>query len=201
VLSAKWIRGVVGLAALVWALIAFLSGETLKWSWAKSLGLTAAIVVWAVLAYDRWIWKWPGIRRFAGKPVIHGTWKTELRTSYRAREDETIEAYLVIRQTYSRICVEMLLDRSESISMSGDLVRENGRCVLYYVFRSEKHTLQPKTNPTNRGAAQLTVATKPAVHLEGDYWMEVGSGGRIATVGHSPVTYETFGAAQGGEYT
>src|SRR5947209_8185061 len=102
VLSAKWIRGVIGLAALVWALIAFLSGETLKWSWAKSLGLTAAIVVWAVLAYDRWIWKWPGIRRFAGKPVIHGTWKTELRTSYEARQDETIEAYLVIRQTYSR---------------------------------------------------------------------------------------------------
>jgi len=60
----------------------------------------------------------------------------------------------------------MLFDRSRSGSMSGDIVRENGRCVLYYVFRSDKDALEPDTNPPGRGAADLTIATKPSFHLE-----------------------------------
>jgi hypothetical protein len=84
--------------------------------------------------------------------------------------------------------------------MSGDLVRENGRCILYYVFRSDKQTLERDENPPARGAAQLTVAARPSMHLEGDYWMEHGTHGRVATVGHNPATYQTFSGAQGAEY-
>ena len=111
-----------------------------------------------------------------------------------------IECYLVIDQTYSRICARMLFDRSRSRSMSGDLVRENGRCVLYYVFRSDKHALEPATNPPNRGAADLTVAMKPSPHLEGDYWMEVGTKGRVRTTGYTRTIYDTFDGAQEGDY-
>jgi SMODS-associating 2TM, beta-strand rich effector domain len=132
--------------------------------------------------------------------VIHGTWKTELTTSYEDRKDEVIECYLVIDQTYSRICARMVFDRSRSSSMSGDLVRENGRCVLYYVFHSEKHALEPATNPPNRGAADLTVAARPHLHLEGDYWMMVGTKGRLRTVGHSSTTHDTFDGAKQAEY-
>jgi hypothetical protein len=94
----------------------------------------------------------------------------------------------------------MLLDRSRSSSMSGDLVRENGRCVLYCVFRSDKHALEPETNPPARGTADLTVANKPSLHLEGDYWMERGTKGRVRTTGYSGTTYDTYAGAQQGEY-
>jgi hypothetical protein len=192
-----WTRAVIFLAAATWTLIIFVSGGSLRASWAKSLGLAAAIVVFLLLAFDRWIWRWPGVRHVVRHPVLHGTWKTELRTSYEARADEVIEAYLVIRQTYSKICVAMLFDRSQSSSMSGDLIREDGRRVLYYVFRSDKQTLQKDENPPS---AQLTVATRPLMHLEGDYWMEHGSRGRVVTVGRSPVIYDTFTGARTGEY-
>ncbi len=85
--------------------------------------------------------------------MLHGTWKTELRTTYKPRADEVIEAYLVIRQTYSRICVDMLFDRSSSRSMSGDLVTEGGRCTLYYVFHSHAHTRHREDN-RRRAAAR-----------------------------------------------
>jgi hypothetical protein len=117
------------------------------------------------------------------------------------RRDEAIECYLVIDQTFSRICARMLFDRSRSSSMSGDLVRENGRCVLYYVFRSDKYALEPATNPPSRGAADLTVSMQPSPHLEGDYWMEVGTKGRVKTTGYSRATYDTFDSARRGEYT
>lgn len=82
--------------------------------------------------------------------------------------------------------------------MSGDFVRENGRCVLYYASRSDKHALQPDTNPPARGAADINVATKPSLHLEGDYWMGPGTKGRVRTTGYSGTTYDTYAGAASG---
>src|SRR6266550_3514284 len=126
--TSVWTRAVIALAAAAWVLIAFLSGRRLEWWWGTSLGLVAASGVLMLLAYDRWIWKWPGLRRLTNRPVLHGTWKAELTTDYPARQHEAIESYIVIDQTYSRLCVRMLFDRSESQSTHGDIVFENGRC-------------------------------------------------------------------------
>lgn len=63
----------------------------------------------------------------------------------------------------------MALTRDPSAARPANHPRHLG--VLYYVFRSDKHALEPDTNPPARGAADLTVATKPSPHLEGDYWM------------------------------
>lgn len=196
----KWARIVIALAALVSAVVVLATGGTVDINLAKAVATASTVVILFLLAFDKWLWRWPGIRRVHRRPVIHGTWKTELKSSYEGRKDEVIECYLVIDQTYSRICARMLFDRSRSSSMSGDLVRENGRCVLYYVFHSEKHALEPASNPPNRGAADLTVATQPHLHLEGDYWMMVGTKGRVKTVGHSRTIYDTFDGAKQGEY-
>jgi hypothetical protein len=196
----NWTQIVIALAAVVSAVIVLATGGMIDMKVAKAVAPASTAVILFLLAFDRWVWRWPGFRRLHKRPIIHGTWKAELRTSYKAREDEAIECYLVIDQTYSRICARMLFDRSRSSSMSGDLVRENGRCVLYYVFRSEKHALEPATNPPNRGAADLTVAMHPMPHLEGDYWMEVGTKGRVKTVGHTKTVYDTFGGARHGQY-
>jgi len=199
--TASWTRIVIALSAMVWALILLSSGEELKASWARSAGLAASIVVLLLLAFDRWLWRLPILRQLTRRPVLHGTWKTELRTSFGQRANENIEAYLVIRQTFSRIVVTMLFDRSRSGSMTGSLVEENGRRVLYYVFRSEKQTLARDGNPSSRGAAELIVATTPSLHLEGDYWMEVGTRGQVKSVGHSRKLYDTYQAASKAGYS
>jgi len=198
--SPNWTRIIIGLAALVSAAIVLATGGTVDINLTKAVATASTVVILVLLAFDKWLWRWRGIRRLHGRPVLHGTWRAELRTSYPDRQDETIECYLVIDQTYSRICARMLFDRSRSSSMSGDLVRENGRCVLYYVFRSEKHALEPDTNPPARGAADLTVAREPSLHLEGDYWMERGTKGRLRTTGYRKTIYDTFVGAQQGEY-
>jgi len=180
--SPNWARITIALAAFGSGVIVLATGGTVDINLAKAVASASTVVILLLLA-------------------IHGTWKTELETNYEDRKEEAIECYLVIDQTYSRICVRTLFDRSRSASMSGDLVRENGRCVLYYVFRSDKHALEPATNPPNRGAADLTVSTKPSPYLEGDYWMEVGTKGRVRTTGYSRTTYDTFDGAKQGEYT
>jgi hypothetical protein len=198
--SPNWARIVIALAALVSAVIVLATGGKVDINLAKAVATASAVVILVLLAFDRWLWRWRGIRRLHSRPVLHGTWKTELLTNYEQRKNELIECYLVIDQTFSRICVRMLFDRSRSSSMSGDVIRENGRCVLYYIFRSDKNTLEPETNPPSRGAADLTIATNPYLHLEGDYWMEVGTNGTLRTVGHSRTRYDTFSGALAGEY-
>lgn len=198
--SPNWARITIALAALVSGAVVVASGGSVDINLAKAVATASTVVILFLLAFDKWLWRWPGIRRLHRRPILHGTWKTELQTSYPSRKEELIECYLAIDQTYSRISVRMLFDRSRSSSMSGDLVRENGGCVLYYVFSSDKHSLEPDTNPPARGAAELTVAMKPAPHLEGDYWMERGTKGRVRTTGHSRVIYGTFDGAQQGGY-
>lgn len=198
--TANWARITIALAALVSGAIVLSTGGRVDISLAKAVATASTVVILLLLAFDRWLWRWPGIRRLHATPVIRGTWKTELRTTYEDRKDELIEGYLAIDQTYSSIRARMLFDRSRSSPMTGDLVRENGRVVLYYVFRTDKHALEPATNRPSRGAADLTVGMKPTPHLEGDYWMEVGTRGSLRTIGHARTIFDTFEGARKVEY-
>lgn len=201
--SARWTRIVIGLAAGVWVLILVLTGGSVDTGWAQLLGYTASVVVLALLAFNRWIWCWPYVRRVVGRVSIRGTWKVELRSNYEPRKDDVIEAYLVIRQTYSEVSVMMLTDRATSISRGADLGCVEGRWTLAYLYTNTKHADAPDraTNPHARGAAELVVASTPATHLEGDYWTDEGTTGRLRTTGHSTALLDTFAAAQATTYT
>lgn len=198
----SWAQITIALAALASALIVLFSGGSgsVSLNVAKVVTSSSSVVILGLLAFDRLLWRLPGFRLLHGRPILQGTWKTDLRTSYEERKDETIECYLVVDQTFSRICARMLFDRSRSSSMSGEIVREGGRCVLYYLFRSEKSALEPETNPPRRGAADLTIATQPVPHLQGDYWMLGGTKGTLRTVGHTKTRYDTFDAARAADF-
>jgi len=198
--TSSWTRIVIGLAALIALGIVWATSGKLDFAYAKWFVSASSVVILFLLVFDNWLWRYRPFRWFISRPVLHGTWKTELGTTFEGRADEIIEAYLVVRQTYSRICVDMLFDRSGSRSMSGDLVNESGRCTLYYIFHSHAHTRHRDGNPPSRGGAALVVAREPQTHIEGDYWMERGTRGDLRTVGHSPKTFDTFTAAQAATY-
>ena len=201
--SARWTRIVIGLAASVWVLILVLTGGSVDTGWAQLLGYAASVVVLALLAFNRWIWCWPYVRRVVGRISIRGTWKVELRSNYEPRVDELIEAYLVVRQTYSEVSVVMLTERATSTSRAAHLGCVEGRWTLAYLYTSTKHADAPDraTNPHARGAAELVVASTPETHLEGDYWTEEGTTGRLRTTGHSTALFDTFAAARATTYT
>jgi hypothetical protein len=196
-----WTRLVIGLAAGLAILIVWLTTGDVDFEYAKWLVTASGAVILGLLAFDRLLWRYPPLSWLTRRLVLHGTWKMEGRTDFAARADETIEHYLVIRQTYSRIRVDGLFDRSNSHSMSADLAVEDGRCTLSYIFRSEAQTRHREGNPPSRGAAVLRVARQPQLHLVGDYWMERKTGGDVKSVGYSRKVYDTFGKARAAEYT
>lgn len=199
--TSNWTRIVIGAAAAVAFVIVWLTSGTLDTTFAKAIVSGSSVVILGLLAFDRWLWRmWP-FRRLHSRPVLHGTWKIKLRTSHEARAAETIEAYLVIHETYSSISVDGIFDRSHSHCLSANLATIDGRCTLNYLFRSEAQTLHRDRNPPSRGAASLRVAREPHLHLEGDYWMERKTNGEIVSVGWSRKLYDTFAGARAGEYS
>ena len=196
----NWIRGAILAAAAVAAAIVWLEHGGIDMRLIRALVSASSVVIFALVVYDSWAWRQPGLRRLTKRPVLHGTWKVELATSFESRAHETIEAYLVARQSYSRIQVGMLFDRSRSRSISGDILFEAGECHLYYLFRTEAGALHRKGNPPARGGAALTIGRKPGVHLEGDYWTERNTHGSLRSLGHSGKCFDTFAGAQTGDY-
>jgi hypothetical protein len=195
-----WTQIVIVAAAIVAFVIVWVTTGDTDIAFAKAIVTASTIIIVGLVVFDRWLWRYKPLRWLHGRPVLHGTWKIVLRTSHQMRAEEEIEAYLVVRQTYSSIRVDGLFDRSNSECLSADLAVQNGRCTLNYLFRSEASALHQDGNPPSRGAASLRVARQPTTHLEGDYWMQRGTKGSITSVGRSTRIYDTFNAARLGEF-
>jgi hypothetical protein len=200
-LKANWIRGVIFAAAAVAAAVVWLDEGKVDVTWIRALVTATSVITVGALVYDRWVWRWPVVRRLTSRPVVHGTWKATLESSHQNLRGRPIDCYLVVRQTYSRLSVRMLFERSASRSMSGDIVFEEGACVLYYVYAKQTRALDLNGNPSSRGGAALNIGREPQLHLEGDYWTDVETSGEIRTVGHSKELYDTFASAHGASFS
>lgn len=195
-----WTRIAIALAAAIATGVVWLTTGDVDFDYAKWTVSASTVVIIGLLLFDSVLWRYVPFRWFARRPILHGTWKMEQRTSYDPRKDETMESYLVVHQTYSTIRVDGLYPISDSECLTADLSIERHRCTLSYLFRSEAHTMEREGNPPSRGAAVLRVARRPHIHLEGDYWMERRTRGSIRSVGYTPKLYTTFAAAHAADY-
>lgn len=195
----------IRIAVLLSAGIAFLAvwlmtGKT-DIAFAKAIVSASSVVIIGLVGFDSWAWRYWPFRLLVRRPILHGTWKIEQRTSYEARQHETMEAYLVIDQTFTGFRrVRGRYDISNSHSLTADLSVDRSQCTLSFIFRSEAGTMHRDGNPPSRGASVLQVARYPRLHLEGDYWMERGTKGSVKSVGYSRKLYGTFASARSGEF-
>jgi hypothetical protein len=198
-----WTRLIIGLSAGLWLLIAFVLDVPVDRNWLKALGGIAAVTVGGLLVFDRWAWRWFPIS-LPGHPKLHGTWKATLEFE----ELEGIpnggiaskDCFLVIRQTYSTVSVNMLFDVSSSESRSAAICEQNGALRLWFSYWSAAGALHREGNAPHRGGAELVISRKPRLSLAGDYWTERRTRGRIETSGHSKHLYDDFTAACKGAY-
>lgn len=114
-----WALVVVVLA--LWVVVSMAQGESRPTRLLTSLSYVVS-GTWGVLVlWERWLWRC-GIFRpwLTARPVLRGTWKGELRSNWHGPDawlgSGPIEAYLVIRQTFSSLDVRMFSLESESIA-------------------------------------------------------------------------------------
>jgi hypothetical protein len=192
-----WTRLIIGVAAGLWLALAIVFKAPVDATWLKPAGIVMSAVVLLLLGFDRWGWKHLPAS-ITKRPNLRGTWKAELH--YQWPEDtptQTKPCYLTIRQTYSTISVDMHFDISDSESRSADIVTRNGRQSLWWSYWSAAKTLHREGNPPHRGGAELVISSKPVPRLDGDYWTERKTHGRLVATVRYKQLYDDFESAEG----
>jgi hypothetical protein len=196
-----WTRLVIGVAAALWLALALALKAPVEATWLKPAGAVMAVVVLLLLVFDRWAWRLLP-HSITKRPDIHGTWRAELHYQWPDETPtQTKPCYLTVRQTYSTVTVDMHFDISDSRSCSAAIVCVNGRYSLWWNYWSAANTLQRDDNPPHRASAELVISLTPRLRLEGDYWTERKTRGRVITSGRSRRLYDDFTSAQQGDFS
>lgn len=197
--SPTWTRIVIGLAASLWFAIAYFLDAPVEAAWLRPAGFVMAAVVLLLLAFDLFLWRALPIW-LTKRPDIRGTWRSELHYRWPADEPpKTKECFLVVHQTFSAVSIRMLFPKFSSESLSADIKCPEKKRSLWWTYLGMPDEFDPG-NPMHRGAAEAVIATVPKARLEGTYWTERGTRGRIVTNGRSTKLYEDFEQAQAAEY-
>ncbi|WP_455768913.1 Cap15 family cyclic dinucleotide receptor domain-containing protein, partial [Micromonospora aurantiaca (nom. illeg.)] len=118
-----------------------------------------------VVAFDLWVWKWPGVARISNHPRIGGTWRARLQPHPDSHIPENgnrgpIEAAMIIEQTYWTLAIRLLTSESASISTSATLRPEGDskeQRILAFTYRNApKYEYRPRSQP-HGGAVNLAI--------------------------------------------
>lgn len=195
--DSTWIKIIIASAAIVWLFISILMDLPVDISLLRPLGIASSIVVFGVMFFDSFMWRWLPYS-ITHVPNLRGTWQAELNSSHKENGKAVkLTCYLAIRQTYSKITVEVIFPKSESESTVASLVKDSGTTELWYSYRSKAHSLSRKDNPPHIGTASLRISGHKKIKLSGDYWTDRSSEGRIVTKAHHKSIVNDYEEAEG----
>jgi hypothetical protein len=198
----RYIKAIIYTAVLAWTVVLYLNHEAIKAPWLHHLSTVITIVLYAVIAFDLWLWKLPFLHDwFVKRPVIDGTWKVELRSNWKDPVTETniqpIDGYMVVRQTFSTLSMRLLTAESHSELVGTEIVCSADRqyCVSG-VYRNEPHYQVRERSEMHYGAVWLRIITQPTKQLVGHYWTDRATAGEMELTGRQKKKFQTFDHAR-----
>lgn len=183
-LTQKRARAVIGVAAVVWAVLLIVQGSNVKVSFLKPFSGVVGITILVLGIYDRWLWKFGPLRRLQKQPLLHGTWKGILQTTWQDPATGVapgpIEVYMVVRQSCSTVSFSMLTAESGSRTVSAALEdAESGAWVLSGTYLNTPKLVLQHRSRVHRGSAVMEVHEGTSMFIEGSYWTDRDSKGSL----------------------
>jgi SMODS-associating 2TM, beta-strand rich effector domain len=123
----RYIKAIIYVAVLAWTVVLYVNHEAIHSSWLQPLSTVITVVLYAVMAFDLWLWKIPLLHGwFVKRPVIEGSWKVEIRSNWEDRATgiviPPVEGYMVVRQTFSTLSLRLLTAESSSELVGTEIV-------------------------------------------------------------------------------
>ncbi|MEU6723167.1 hypothetical protein ABZ917_05580 [Nonomuraea wenchangensis] len=166
-------RFIIATCAALGALIAYglgwvynLSGYSPPW-WLDAPAFFGCFgIVWKV--YDKWAWRQHILKQtLSGLVDISGEWEGSIASDYSG--GAIIPSRIVIRQTATRILVELSTEMSVSYSYMATLCAGEGPDQgLRYMYSNRPRTLTPPSMTPHEGRVHLRISSDGQT-LEGDY--------------------------------
>ena len=152
-----------------------LSVVNLEFQWI--IDAFSAVGIYKVLyyAFDRFIWKWPPLRRFGlvTVPNLNGSWQGQLTSSY-TLDNNVHSISVVITQQWSKILVRLDAEESNSKSVAASfLTNDPTSPELVYVYENDPMAMAPKSMQIHSGTARLRLTGST---LSGQYYTGRGRG-------------------------
>jgi hypothetical protein len=192
-------------AVLVWSALLILNGQSVSLQLLKPFSTVAGVVGVLALAFDKWLWRWAPLHPwFVATPDLQGTWRGELVSDWRREGGEPIapvEAFLVVRQTFSTISMRLLTSESTSVLLSGSVSKApDGVDTASGVYLNTPDALRREASPIHHGGLILQIQGIPPAALQGEYWTDRKTKGQLRFIARSPRLFYAFDEATKATY-
>jgi hypothetical protein len=200
--SDRYVKAILYLAVLVWAILLYANGQALSSGLLRPLSTVTTVVVLAVMAFDLWLWRLRFLRGWLVKrPVIDGTWRVAIVSNWTdpatGKTLPPIEGYMVIRQTFSTLSLRLLTAESSSELVGTEIVcSPDGLYCVSGVYRNEPRYQVRGRSPIHYGAVWLRIINEPNEALLGHYWTDRGTAGEMELTRRQNKAFQAFASAQ-----
>jgi hypothetical protein len=198
--SKMQIQIIIGIAVVVWGALLLVQGVTLHASYLRPFSIVVGVVIIVLAVFDRWLWRFRPFSWILPCPVLRGTWRGQLRSNWidpaTNQGIAPIDAFLVIRQTYSTISMRMMTKESTSRSVVASLeTPRNDVARASSTYQNEPSLLIQDRSRIHHGALMLEVHGSPANRLTGSYWTDRDTKGEVSLGSRSKKLYTNFDEA------
>jgi hypothetical protein len=205
------IRG-IHLSTLAWgimiilAVMLVLDGSQVTTGLFKPCGTIVTLLGLLLLAFDKWAWSFRFLHPwFVDRPYLKGTWKGMLESNYvdpvTQQRAPPIEAFLVVRQSYSAIHLRLITKESASESMANNIPKgEDGLYSIASVYRNTPLLGHRDRSAIHHGALLIRVEGDPVTSLTGEYWTDRLTRGELRFLEKSGALYFDFATATSGTF-
>jgi len=200
VISRTHLTPLLAVAVVVWSVLLILNGQSLSFDLLKPFSTVAGGIGVVALAFERWMWRWRFLYPwFVSTPNLHGTWSGQLMSDWK-REDGSnippIVVYLVVRQTLSTISMRLLTPESSSVLLGGNVTKEiDGVETVTGIYLNTPDILRRDGSQIHHGGLILQVQGHPPARLEGEYWTDRATKGRLCLTARSDKLVQSFNEA------
>jgi peptidoglycan hydrolase-like protein with peptidoglycan-binding domain len=95
--------------------------------------------------------------------------------------------YLALEQTLTTVAVALFTDESTSRSIAGSVANVPGRgWVLSYTYLNTPRIERREASPIHYGGALLAILDGGGITIDGEYWNDRASKGRLVFRKHAP---------------
>lgn len=180
----KYIHTLIWILAIVWAVLLIINGFDITLEFFKPISTVTGIGILIIGLFERWIWEWRWLHPwFVSVPNIAGTWQGQIISDWideaNMQKKPPIEAYIIIRQTFSSIQVKLVTQESSSELIDGKLFKNNGIVRLTGVYMNISKQAYRDKSPIHYGGIFLEICENDSVILEGYYWTDRKSRGDL----------------------
>jgi hypothetical protein len=169
------LRALVFVVACSWAATFVAAGEAVPSRLFSGLGTATTAAALAIFLFDIWAWRLPFIGGLIKRPDLRGTWAgtiTPLDPTTKTPKPP-VEAYAVVRQTYTTLHVRLFTAESVSISLVADLVDEaDGAQLIATVYRNEPRRSVADRSAVHHGGTRLRIVGVDGGVMSGPYWTD-----------------------------